>query len=184
MTNEATTNILLDKRINMIPSSFKAAEWQYKKRTAQLINNNSALITIKFDGRVSDLFLDNRRLQLKRLGFWRQEIDIVDHGSVLLKQRTIGFWGFTHEVRIGNRLYTAKSSSGSHYRVIYKNAQGKEVVFYDLNAWKWKPKAIFRDDETAAPPTDVALLLIAGYLTLRKMSQDAEGSVAIAAAAG
>ena len=168
----------------MSPSSLKAAEWQYKNRTAQLIHNNSTLITIKFDGRISDLFLENRRLQLKRLGFWRQEINIVDHGSVLLKQRTVGFWGLTHEVRIGNRLYTAKSRSGSHYRVIYKNAQGKEVVSYDLNSWKWKPKAIFRVDETAAPSTDIPLLLIAGYITLRKLSHDSEGTVAIAATAG
>ena len=165
-------------------TAFKLAEWQYKKGIAQLINNHSALITIKFGHRISEAIIQNRKLQIRKVGFWRPQIIITEVGTILLKQQQIGIWGYCHEVRIDNRSYSVKSKASFHYCVCYRNAQGKEVVSYHLNSWKWKAKAEFRIDETAAPANDILLLLTVGYLTLRKLKQDSDGAVAVIAATG
>jgi hypothetical protein len=161
-------------------NAFKSAAWQYKKGTAQLFHNHSALITIKFGGRISDLSLQDRSLQIRKSGFWYPEFTIFDRGNVLVKQTPIGLWGYKHEVRIGDRIYLVRSKASFHYRVLCTNSQGKEVVSYHLNAWKWKPPVEFQFDETAAPATDIPFLLILGYLTLRKLKQDSDGAAIVA----
>jgi len=164
--------------------SIKSAQWNYRKGIAQLINNQSVLLSMTVGGQESEVLLGGRRLKIKKTGFWRPKLTITEMGSILLTQTTTGLCGYTREVRIGGRLYTGKASAMMHFNVTYRNAQGNEVLSYHMNAWKWKPTPQFIINELAAPSEDVLLLLIVGYRTIRKLKQDSDSTATIVAATG
>jgi hypothetical protein len=157
--------------------SLKSAQWSYRKGIAQLINNQSVLLSMTVGGRESEVVMGGRRLKIKKIGFWRPKLVITEMGSILLTQTTTGTFGYSREVRIGGRLYTGKASAMMHFKVIYRNAQGNEVLSYHMNAWKWTPTPEFIVNESAAPAEDILLLLIVGYRTLRKLKQESDASV-------
>jgi hypothetical protein len=164
--------------------SIKSAQWSYRKGIAQLINNQSVLLSMTVGGRESEVLLGGRRLQIKKIGFWRPKLTITEMGSVLLTQITTGIFGYSREVEIGGRLYTGKASAMMHYNVTYHNAHGNEVLSYHMNAWKWRPTPQFIINESAAPDEDVLLLLIVGYRTIRKLKQESDATAGFVVVTG
>jgi len=161
----------------MNPESLQGASWYYRKRIAQLIKDGNVLMTIKFGGRLSEVHFENRSLQIKKWGFCETTITIEEKGNVLFRQRRLGFWGNKHDVLIGNRTYHCISKLRWHYHVVYTDAFGHKLVSYEQNSWKWNPPTSFSLNKKDAPVDDILLLIISGYVTLRKLKQDADASI-------
>jgi hypothetical protein len=155
----------------------QGASWYYRKRIAQLIKNENVLVTIKFGGRISEVYFDNRVLQIKKWGFCLSTMTIEENGNVLFSQRRVGFWGYKHDVLIGNRAYRCISKLRWHYHVDYTDSFGNEIISYHQSSWKWNPPIQFNMNRSAAPLNDLLLLIISGYVTLRKLKQDSDAAV-------
>ena len=155
----------------------KAAKWTHTKGIAQLIGSNQrVLITIKFGRRLTEVNFENRILQIKKTGFWQPIVTISEGQNVLLKQEATNIWKSLWDVRIGGNRYTGKQKMLCNYSVVYRNAQGFEVLSYEMNAWRWKSSMAFKVRESAPTNNDTILLLILGYYSLRKMKQESEAA--------
>ena len=152
------------------------ASWHYRKRTAQLIKDGIVIVTIKFGGRTSEVHFDNRVLQIKKWGFCLSTMTIEENGNVLFTQRRVGFWGYKHDVLIGSKAYRCVSKLRWHYHVDYTDSFGNEIVSYYQSSWKWNPTVQFNMNKSAAPQDDILLLIISGYVTLRKLKQDSDAA--------
>ena len=162
---------------------FNKATWQHKKGIAQLIYNQVPLITIKFGTRISEVHLENRILQIKKSGFWSPKITISEGQNVLLTHEITNMWKSRADIKIGRNRYFGKQKMMFGYSIVYKDPQGFEVLSFELDAWKWKPVVTFKIKEPVSSPSDVVLLLILGYYSIRKMKQEGDGAAIVAVTA-
>jgi len=156
--------------------SLETSAWQYRKRVAQFIANGSPAITINFGRRSSEIHFDNRILQMKRTGFCRPTITIEENGNILFSQRSISIWGGRHEAIIENRKYFCTAKLRFNYHVVYADISGNEIVSYHQNSWRWNPPVPLQINKIPVPDNDLILLIIAGYITLRKLKQDSDAA--------
>jgi len=157
-------------------NELKTAKWHHSKGIAQLISGQRVLITIKFGRRLTEVNFENRSLQIKKTGFWQPKVTISEGQNVLLKQEATNIWKSLWDVRIGGNRYSAKQKMLCSYSVVYRNAQGFEILNYEMNAWRWKSSLAFKIRESAPLNNDTILLLILGYYSIRKMKQESEAA--------
>ena len=157
-------------------NELKTAKWHHSKGIAQLISNQRVLITIKFARRITEVNFENRSLQIKKTGFWQPKVTISEGQNILLKQEATNIWKSLWDVRIGGNRYSGKQKMLCSYSFVYRNAQGFEILNYEMNAWRWKSSLAFKIRESAPLNNDTILLLILGYYSIRKMKQESDAA--------
>lgn len=76
---------------------------------------------MEFNHKKGSVYVDDRRFEIHKTGFWLPQVLISEGDNVLLTQNHAGFWGSKSRINIGERKYEGKIKTGMLYNVHYTN---------------------------------------------------------------
>lgn len=153
-------------------SNLQTAHWEHSKKKAELIADKKVLIEIEFTKKIAIVKSGKEKYEISRVGFWCPQIIIKQKDAVIAMQKQVGIWGTKSEFVIDNQTYNSNTREGALFNITYA-FDDNEILTYELDASKNKPKIIFEVKSNEVPEQHLTLLLALGFYFIRNVAVEA-----------
>lgn len=150
--------------------------WEFSNNKIILKNNDETIVELQEKKSTGSTFvLSGKNYTIRNEGFWTTKTIIEIEGKALLMLKR-NFFGNKGSVEFDNgNLYSCKINNAPLVSLSFCNKEGKEILFYKLDATR-NPKIVLNIVDQTIDENELIYLIIVGWYSFKDFANENDGS--------